>query len=69
MACSYANEGRAEIHPVKPAGCMSLVAPAGHHKQMSLAMLKERETSCKVSSSLPNTPGSVNRSLLATGAA
>lgn len=54
---------------MKPAGCMSLVAPAGHHKQMSLAMLKERETSCKVSSSLPNTPGSVNRSLLATGAA
>lgn len=56
LACSYANEGHAEIHPVKPARCTSLVAPAGHRKQMSLAVLKEGEMSCKVSSSLPDTP-------------
>lgn len=55
LACSYANEGHAEIHPVKPAGCMSLAAPAGHRKQMSLAVLKEGEMPCKVSSSLPDT--------------
>lgn len=38
---------------MKPDGCLSLVASAEHRKQMSLAILKEGEVSCKVSSSLP----------------